>query len=168
MNFKYISFGILGITIIGIASYLIRQKKLLSSFGYNLLTFTYLGSENNIAKIEAKIKFTNISDFNIEIKGYKFDVLLDGKVIGKAEDDNTIYNIPAKKSVIIPFIVNADSKIAFSLSVSSIIENLIDSTQSKATLKGIVNVKAGLVNIKNLPIEVSATTKELIDKLKRD
>jgi hypothetical protein len=40
MNFKYISFGILGITIIGIASYLIRQKKLLSSFGYNLLTFT--------------------------------------------------------------------------------------------------------------------------------
>ena len=81
MNFRNISFGVLGLSLIGIVSYLVRQKKLLSSFGYEILTFTYLGTQNNVAKVEVKMKFTNTSDFNIKIKGYKFDVFLDGKVI---------------------------------------------------------------------------------------
>ena len=62
------------------------------------------------------MKFTNTSDFNIKIKGYKFDVLLDGKVIAKAED-NTVYNIPAKQSVIIPFIGNADANLSITLGI---------------------------------------------------
>ncbi|MDA7669943.1 hypothetical protein N8587_01370 [Akkermansiaceae bacterium] len=165
MNFRNISFGVLGLSLIGIVSYLVRQKKLLSSFGYEILTFTYLGTQNNVAKVEVKMKFTNTSDFNIKIKGYKFDVFLDGKVIAKAED-NSVYEIPAKKSVIISFIGNADANLSLALGISSLIENFIDSTQSTATLKGSINIQAGLVSIKNYPIEVSATTQELLNKLK--
>tara|TARA_R100000908_G_scaffold43307_1_gene20301 strand:+ start:2460 stop:2963 length:504 start_codon:yes stop_codon:yes gene_type:complete len=165
MNFRNISFGVLGLSLIGILAYLVRQKKLLSSFGYEILTFTYLGQENNMAKVEVKMKFTNTSDFNIKIKGYKFDVLLDGKVIAKAEDDS-VYNIPAKQSVIIPFIGYADANLSITLGISSLIENYVDSTQSTATLKGTINIQAGLVSIKNYPIEVSATTQELLNKFK--
>ncbi|MDB9959945.1 hypothetical protein OAD75_06120 [Gammaproteobacteria bacterium] len=165
MNLKYISYGFLSISAISVIAYLVRQKKLLSSFGYEILSFTYLGTKNNMAKVEVKMRFTNTSDFNIKIKGYKFDVLLDGKVIAKAED-NLVYNIPAKQSVIIPFIGNADANLSLTLGISSLIENFIDSTQSTATLKGTINIQAGLVSIKNYPIEVSATTQELLNKLK--
>ena len=72
MNLKYISYGFLSISAISVIAYLVRQKKLLSSFGYEILSFTYLGTKNNMAKVEVKMRFTNTSDFNIKIKGYKY------------------------------------------------------------------------------------------------
>ena len=166
MSIKQLSFGVLGLATIGTILYLVRQKKLLSSFGYEILGFTYLGTQNNIAKLEVKMRFTNTSDFNIKIKAYRFDVLIDGQIVAKAEDSTT-YDIPAKQSVIIPFIGNADRNLTLSLGISSLIENFVDNTQSTATLRGTMDIKAGLVSINNLPIDVSATTTELLNKLKR-
>jgi len=162
---KYILYGALGLAAAGTISYLVRQKSLISSFGYKIVSVTYLGTTNNLAKIEVKMKFTNTADFNIKVNGYKFDVLIDGKVVAKAED-NTAYNIPAKESVTIPFIGNADASLTLSLGLSSIIEHFVDSTPSTATLRGSLSIKAGIVTIKNLPVEVTTTTKELISGLK--
>ena len=166
MNLKYISIAVLSLSTIGVISYLVKQKRLLASFGYEMISFTYLGTQSNLTKVEVKIKFTNTSDFDIKIKGYKFDVLIDGKVIAKAED-STVYNIPSNQSVIISFIGNADANLTLTLGLASLVQNFIDSTQSTATLKGSVNVQAGLVSINNFPIEESATTKELLNKLKK-
>ena len=62
---------------------------------------------------------------------------------------------------------NADRNLTLSLGISSLIENFVDNTQSTATLRGTMDIKAGLVSINNLPIDVSATTTELLNKLKR-
>jgi len=161
MERKYLFFTILGVAAIGLASYLNRQRKLLSSFGYELLTVTYLGTTNNLSKVEVKMKFTNTADFNIKVKGYEFDVLIDGKVIAKAAE-NKAYNIPAKQSVIIPVIANADTSLSISVGIATLIDQLVDSKTSTATLRGKLDIKAGVVTINNLPLEVSATTKDLI------
>lgn len=165
MEKKHLIYAGLGVAVIAIISYLNRQRKLLQAFGYELLGVTYLGTTDNVSKLEVKMKFTNTADFNIQLKGYKFDVLVDNRVVAKAEGTE-VYNIPAKQSVIIPFIGNADTKLTLTLGISSLIEHFVDSTQSNATLRGTVNIKAGIVSIKNLPLEFSATTEELINELK--
>jgi len=161
MERKYLFFTFLGVAGIALVSYLNRQRKLLSSFGYELLTVTYLGTTNNLSKIEVKMKFTNTADFNIKVKGYEFDVMIDGKIIAKAAE-NKEYNIPAKQSVIIPVIANADTSLSISVGIATLIDQFVDSTTSTATLRGKLDIQAGVVTINNLPLEVSATTKELI------
>lgn len=146
---------------IGVVSYLNRQKKLLSSFGYKVAGVTYLGTSNNNTKIEIKMKFTNTADFNIKVKRYKFDLIIDNKIIARAQD-NEEYDIPAKGSVVIPVIANADTNLSLSVGIATIINQLVDKTPGVGTLKGDLDIRAGIVTINNLPIDVTASTKDLL------
>ena len=161
-----IAYGVLGLLVIGVATYLYKQSKLLAAFDYEFKTLTYLGSNKNIADLQAVINFTNKADFDITITGYRLDILVDNRVIGKAAQDNTKLIIPAKKSSNIPFLANADTSLTISLGVSSLIEHFVDETQSTAGIKGTVGLKTGIVSIDNYPVDITTTTGELLDELK--
>lgn len=164
MGKKYLFFTLLGVAVVGVVSYLNRQRKLLSSFGYKLTGVTYLGTKNNITQLELKIKFTNTADFNIKVKGYKFDVVVDGSVIAKSSD-NTVYNIPAKESITMPIIANADTNLSLSVGIATLVNQFVNSSAINATLRGNLDIQAGLVTINNLPVEFSATTKDIIKNI---
>ena len=100
---KYWFITLLGAAGIAFATYINRQRNLLSAFGYKIKNVTYLGTSNNNTKIEVQMKFTNTADFNIKVKRYQFDLIIDNKIVAKSSDDKE-YNIPAKGSVIIPVV----------------------------------------------------------------
>lgn len=160
MGKQYLFFSILGLAAVGLASYLNRQKKLLSSFGYKIKNATYLGSENGISTLEFKVEFTNTADFNIKVNRYEFDLIIDGKVVAKSID-NKEYNIPAKQSIVIPVIAKADTNLSLSAGIATIIDYFVDKTESSATLKGNLDVRAGIVTINNLPLDYTVSTSEL-------
>jgi len=158
---KYWFITLLGAAGIVFATYINRQRNLLSAFGYKIKNVTYLGTSNNNTKIEVQMKFTNTADFNIKVKKYQFDLIIDNKVVAKASDDQE-YNIPAKGSVIIPVVANADTNLSLSLGIATIINQLVDKTPGVATLRGSLDVRAGIVTINNLPIDVTASTSDFI------
>ena len=161
-----IAYSVIVVLVIGVAAYLYKQSKLLAAFDYKFKTLTYLGSSNNVADLQAVIEFSNKADFDITITGYRLDILLDNRVIGKATQDNTKLIIPAKQSANIPFLANADTSLTISLGVSSLIEHFVDGTPSGGAVKGNVSIKAGIVTIDNYPVDISTTTGELLDELK--
>lgn len=164
-NFK-IGLGLLGLVVIGVGTYLYRQSKLLAAFDYDFKTLTYLGSNNNVADLQAVINFTNKADFDITITGYNLDILVENRVIGRAIMKNTNLVIPAKQSSNIPFLAKADTSLTLTLGVSSLIDYFVDETQSTAAIKGTVGIKTGIVSIDNYPVDISTTTGELLDELK--
>ena len=60
-----ITYGVMVAIIIGVGAYLYKQSKLLAAFDYKFKTLTYLGSNNNVADLQAVIEFSNKADFDI-------------------------------------------------------------------------------------------------------
>lgn len=163
---KTLIYGGLGVLAVGGIAYYVRQSQLLSSFGYELISITYLGTQDNASKIEVKMQFTNTADFRIKIKGYDFDVFVGDTKVANAKDDTQEYILEPKQSAIIPFVGTADTSLSLSMGITALVGYFFNDLESNATLRGTIDIQAGIVTINNLPLEFSATTGELINELK--
>ena len=52
------------------------------------------------------------------------------------------------------------------MGISALVGYFFNDLESNATLRGTIDIQAGIVTINNLPLEFSATTGELINELK--
>ena len=162
-----ISLGVIVGGLLGIGLYLYRQSVLLQSICYDFLTITYLGTENGVAKINTALRFTNYADYPITLKRYKIDVLVDNQKVG--ELDAELHEvIPARGTKDLSFIATAKTDVMLQVGIQTILEQLIDQTQSVLQIKGTAAISTGIVSIKDYPIDYTATTGELLEGLKNE
>lgn len=154
-----------GLVAFGLYAY--RQSKLLQSICYDLLTMTYLGTQNGITTISSVLRFSNYADYPIKIKKYNINVSVDGVVVGTL--NQTInQTIPAKGQKDVEFIAQGNFNQAFSVGLATIIEELVDGTSSLLSIKGTASISTGIVSVDNYPISYSTTTRELLDSVQKE
>ena len=142
----------------GVGYYLYRQSVLAKSICYRIVTLTYLGSPiQGMTRISAPVEFTNYSEFPIDLMSYDIDAKI------KSEESTVL---PAEGTKQIDFIADADTGNALSQIITSGLEQLLQKEESFFRLKGSATIKMGIVKIKNYPIDMVWSAKELISGVK--
>ena len=149
----------------GVGYYLYRQSVLAQSICYNILTLTYLGGQQGVTTFSAAVEFNNYAEFPIDLVDYNIDAYIDNAYVAKIQSDKS-YVLPAKGKKVIDFIAQADTSSAISQLLVSGLEQLFQKEESYFKLKGTATIKVGIVRIKNYPIDMVWSAKELVSGVK--
>ena len=151
---------------VGVGYYLYRQSVLAKSICYRIVTLTYLGSPTpGMTRISAPVEFTNYSEFPIDLMSYDIDAFIDDAFVAKIKSEESTV-LPAEGTRQIDFIADADTGNALSQIITSGLEQLLQKEESFFRLKGSATIKMGVVKIKNYPIDMVWSAKELISGVK--
>ena len=158
--------GILAV-LAGVGYYLWRQSKLLSLICYDFDGIKFLGTENNVSQLSLNFTFVNYADIPIKITDYSIDAFINDRNVGQLlAPPDSVFVIPAKGKAIVNFLAQADTTVAFSQMLNSLLTQFIDKTTSKFKIKGVASVRAGLISIDDYPLEWEWTTEEIMLSIK--
>jgi LEA14-like dessication related protein len=149
------------IVIAGVGFYLYKQGMALLNYCFNI--DWKKTKVNKISKdgldVVLGIDIKNNSDITINVTGYKFDILVNGKKVGQVVNKDDFKWLPKSLStlyvkVIVDFKELVKNKV---LSGDLIAKLLLDQSKVIITIKGDVSVGLFGVNLKNYPVEVSSS-----------
>lgn len=139
------------------------QVKKLLNYCYRLRKFRVvkITKDNFMFTFELHIK--NMSDTTVNIKGYDLDLYLQGKKTANIKSEADVL-WRAKQIAIIPMTVDVNPEKAFSLPeiISLVALFGIDKSKIEVTIKGKVSAGLGLLSLRNYPVEIKYSLKELL------
>jgi hypothetical protein len=151
----------------GISYYLWRQSKLLSLICYEFVGIEFLGNANNVSQLSLNFRFVNYADIPLKITKYRIQSFINDRSVGwLVSQQKESFEIPAKGSIVVNFLAEADTTVAFSQILNSFLTQFIDKTTSKFKIKGEASIKAGMISIDDYPVNWEWTTEEILMDLK--
>lgn len=158
--------GVLAV-VAGIGYYLWRQSKLLSLLCYDFVNVEFLGRAEGVSQLSLNFRFVNYADVPINITKYSIDAFINDKPVGKLiSPPEDSFRIPAKNTAVVNFVAEADTSVAFSQVINSVLTQFIDKTTSKFRIKGVASVRMGIISIDDYPLDWEWTTEEIMMNIK--
>jgi LEA14-like dessication related protein len=132
-----------------------------------------MGGVKNLKVALDKISFTlfynvdNKGDLSVIISGQNYDVFVNGKFVSKITNDEDV-KIKSNSVSKIPFYVNLDPKDVVKAGIANISDLLNNQKNVKILIKGKLNIKAGIVNMKKYPFELPFTLADVTSSTNKD
>jgi len=147
-----------GIGSLGVGAYFYyrRQLELLKKIDYKVSDINII--EMSPLKLGIKTILTNNSEFTFTIKGYDFDIFINGENVAKVQNaklNQKIKGLGGQSQI--DFVTQVSSGIGIGSGglkglLSGILENLGD---TNIQFKGNISVKRGLIEFSNYPVDFS-------------
>jgi LEA14-like dessication related protein len=153
---------ILGLLLLG--GYFARQFTILKNSCYAVVGVVL--HELGLKKVRMTVltKIQNKSDITINITQQKYDIYVN-KLLAANFQTNKPIQLLANTETILPIEIEFNPTDLLQKGVKDIQNLLVDKSKLIITTKGVLTVGAGIVNIKNLPVETSMTLAEMMAPL---
>ncbi len=143
--------------------YLYNQVRLLKEYCMEFAGYKIIGASAKAVGMEIYLNILNKSNLDVTVTGYDIDVFLDNRFVAKIQDiAHQLIRSEAKSRLVLP--VNFAPKDLFKgIKVFQFIKNIAFQPENIVIkLSGTLSVKGGnLVTLKNLPVDYTATLREL-------
>lgn len=164
MKKGYIIEGVIVVVLIGVGFYLYKQGMALLNYCFNIdwkKTKVNKVSKDGLDMILG-IDIKNNSDITINVTGYKFDILINGKKVGEVVNKDDFKWLPRSLSTLyVKIIVDFKQLISNKVLTTDLLTKLIfDQKNVIITTKGSISVGIFGMNLKDYPIEVSSSLAE--------
>ena len=163
LNKKYLLFGAIGVALIGIATYVATQYKLLQN-----ACFVVAGAIVNKLSL-AQVKFTlllnvkNNSDIDFVITNQQYDVYVNEMLVSKVDNPEKA-EILSNGSTTFKINVDFNPQDLLRAGLENIEKLLLDKDKLVIEIIGRLSLRSGIVILNNYPIEERLTFKELLTK----
>ena len=170
ISYAKLGFWALAATIVsGTVFYFMRQAELLKKtcFNFKSAQVIKIGLLSTVVKVDLEIK--NKSEIPIEVTGLDLDVAINGMQVSKIKNAYS-KTLAANSSTIFPVVVefspkNIAKSVKDSVKAAANIQSILAMATSPQSVifsfKGTMSVKSAYIVVSSLPIETSATLKEL-------
>jgi LEA14-like dessication related protein len=139
-----------------------EQIRLLKSYCYRIKNVKVRTANKDLIEFQMDLMFKNQSDVDVDIKGYKFDILIDSIHVGFVES-KTAQIIKAKTVSLFSITVKVLPKEVFRdlVQIIGLLAKFATNPNSiVVTIKGNITAKHSIIMVKDLPIEMSMTIAE--------
>lgn len=132
-----------------------------------------MGGVKNLKLALDRISFTlfynvdNKGDLSVIISEQNYDVFVNGKFVSKITNNEDV-KIKSKSISKIPFYVSLDPKDVVKAGIANIADLLGNQKNVKILIKGNLNIKAGVVNLKKYPFELPFTLADVTSTTNKD
>lgn len=158
-----------GVTLVlgAVGIYLKRQ------FDYIYNAKWTMGGVRNLKLALDKISFTlfynvdNKGDLSVIISEQNYDVFVNGKFVSKITNKDNV-KIKSNSVSKIPFYVNLDPKDVVRAGLANVVDLMNNQKNVKILIKGSLNIKAGIINLKKYPFELPFTLADVTNSTDKD
>jgi len=163
LNKKHIIFGALGVAIIGVATYMATQYKLLKNACYVVAGAIVNKLSLSQVKFTLLLNVKNNSDIDFTITNQQYDVYVNEMLVSKVDNpENT--EIFSNGSTTFKINVDFNPQDLLKVGLENIEKLLLDKDKLVIEIVGKLSLRSGIVILNNYPIEERLTFKELLTK----